>query len=168
MRGIVQAFPGRLAVAACHRRYGLGFLEVPAMRTIDRHAFTLLELLIVIFIIAIVSVVALPTIIPAMNHRQASEAARIVQGALVGARDKAIHNGRPSGIRLMPDPAFQTIVTDPKNPFFGFIDPTAILASNRIIPLDPAPDYSEGLVNVDFSPPLAKFLVPYPGQGGGN
>ena len=35
-----------------------------------------------------------------------SEAARILQGALVGARDAAIHNNTPSGIRLLPDPAF--------------------------------------------------------------
>ena len=60
----------------------------------------------VITIILIVSAVALPTVLPALSHRQVSEAARIFQGALVGARDSAIHNNAPSGIRLLPDPAF--------------------------------------------------------------
>src|ERR1044072_5270409 len=68
--------------------------------------FTLLELLAVILIITVVSVIALPTVLPALAHRQGSEAGRVLQGALVGARDKAIHDGRPSGIRLLPDPAF--------------------------------------------------------------
>src|SRR5262249_56107279 len=71
-----------------------------------RSGFTLIELLVVIFIILLVSAVALPTVLPALNHRQMSEAARILQGTLVGARDKAIHAGEPSGIRLLPDPAF--------------------------------------------------------------
>jgi type II secretory pathway pseudopilin PulG len=133
-------------------------------------------MLIVITIIVVVSVVALPVVLPAFNHRQVSDAARIVQGAIVGARDRATHGGRASGIRLLPDPAFQTIVTDASKPNYGFIDPNAILAANRIIPLDPAPDYSEGLVridftvplpNTDFKPPLTVFQVPYPGQGGG-
>src|SRR5262249_34664684 len=47
--------------------------------------FTLVELLVVITIILIVSAVALPTVLPAISHRQVSEGARILQGALVGA-----------------------------------------------------------------------------------
>ncbi len=62
--------------------------------------FTLVELLVVIVIILLVSVVALPTVLPAIQHRQVSEAARILQGALVGARDKAIHDNQPCGNRL--------------------------------------------------------------------
>jgi prepilin-type N-terminal cleavage/methylation domain-containing protein len=66
-------------------------------------AFTLVELLIVVVIIVLVSAVALPTVLPALARRQVSEAARLLQGALVGARDRAIHDGRPSGIRLLPE-----------------------------------------------------------------
>src|SRR3954447_174344 len=73
-----------------------------------RHAraggFTLIELLVVITIVVLVSAVTLPTILPALNHRRLSESARILQGALVGARDAAIRYNEPRGIRLMPDP----------------------------------------------------------------
>jgi prepilin-type N-terminal cleavage/methylation domain-containing protein len=101
--------------------------------------FTLIELLVVILIILIVSAVALPTVLPTISHRQVSEAARILQGALVGARDKAIHDGQPSGIRLLPDPAFPINWTANNT-----INSFSILAYNRIVPIDPAPEYSEG------------------------
>jgi prepilin-type N-terminal cleavage/methylation domain-containing protein len=104
-----------------------------------RGGFTLIELLVVIFIVLIVSAVALPTVYTAMNGRQVDAAARILQGTLTGARDQAIHDNRPSGIRLLPDPAFNGI-----NPATGLFDPAMPLAYNRIVPIGPAPDYSEG------------------------
>jgi len=103
---------------------------------------------VVITIILIISAIALPTILPAMRHRQVSEGARILQGALVGARDAAIHGNAPSGIRLLPDPTLNGI-----NPITGVLDPTQPLAANRIIPIDSAPEYTEGLVNVYFPNP---------------
>ena len=107
-----------------------------------RGGFTLLELLIVITIILLISAVALPTIIPAPSHRQVSEAARVVQGALVGARDEAIHTNQPSGVRLIPDPAFPIVrLAD------GTIDPSQPLAYNRVVPIGPAPAYSDGGVS---------------------
>jgi len=125
--------------------------------------FTLIELLVVILIILIISAVALPTVIPALSHRQVSEAARILQGALVGARDSAIHNNAPSGIRLLPDPAFPIQrLSD------GTIDPSQILAANRIIPIEPAPMYHEGLVSLNATAVLYGFKLPYAGDGGGN
>jgi prepilin-type N-terminal cleavage/methylation domain-containing protein len=106
-----------------------------------RRGFTLIELLVVILIILLVSAVTLPTVIPAITHRQVSEAARILQGALVGARDTAINNNAPAGIRLLVDPVFNGI-----NPSTGQLDATRILACNRFIPIQLAPDYSEGFV----------------------
>jgi prepilin-type N-terminal cleavage/methylation domain-containing protein len=139
-----------------------------AMNTMSRRlraesGFTLIEMLVVILIILIISAVALPTIIPALSHRQVSEAARILQGALVGARDSAIHNNAPSGIRLLPDPTFPILrLAD------GTIDPSQILAANRIIPIEPAPSYREGRVNLNATALLGNFVLPYPGDGGGN
>ena len=75
-------------------------------RQAGRRGFTLIELLVVMLIILLVSAVVLPTVLPAISHRQVSEAARILQGALAGARDTAINNNAPAGIRLLPDPVF--------------------------------------------------------------
>jgi prepilin-type N-terminal cleavage/methylation domain-containing protein len=135
----------------------------PAKRTTDKRGFTLVELLVVILIILLVSAAALPVVIPAYNHRQVSESARILQGALVGARDEAIHNGAAAGIRLLPDPSFNGI-----NPNTGLLDPSYPLAANRIIPIEPAPDYSEGTVSIiqdlpGFTPfANAQIFYPYP------
>ena len=89
--------------------------ESPRARRIRRLAarrgFTLIELLVVILIILLVSAVALPVVLPAMSHRQVSEAARILQGSLVGAQNSALHNASPAGIRLLPDPAFPLLYT---------------------------------------------------------
>ncbi len=149
-------------------------------RQAGRRGFTLIELLVVMLIILLVSAVVLPTVLPAISHRQVSEAARILQGALAGARDTAINNNAPAGIRLLPDPVLngQSLVNGVPT-----LDPTRILASNRYIPIQLAPDYSEGLVNVDpaNSTSLASLVAafnaagvanpgayfPYPAQNGG-
>ena len=53
-------------------------------RTTSYHGFTLVEILVVIAIILIVSVLALPTVLPALSHRQVSESARISAGGFGG------------------------------------------------------------------------------------
>lgn len=106
----------------------------------SRPAFTLIELLVVILIISLISVLAIPTIVPAIAHRQVSEAGRLLQGALVGARDAAIHNNAPSGIRLLPDIQFTGI-----DPAYNALNVSFPLAYSRIVPIEPAPNYSEGL-----------------------
>ena len=57
-----------------------------SVRVRGARGFTLIELLVVILIILLVSAVALPVVLPAMAHREVSEAARMLQAALVGAR----------------------------------------------------------------------------------
>jgi prepilin-type N-terminal cleavage/methylation domain-containing protein len=126
-----------------------------------RDGFTLVELLVVIFIILLVSAVALPTVIPAITHRQVSEAARLLQGAIVGARDAAIHANAPRGIRLLPDPTFTPLIPQGQTGA-GQIDPTRILACNRIVPIQPAPDYSEGFVNILRDPNFPGAISPFP------
>jgi len=106
-----------------------------ASRPKGPRGFTLIELLVVIAIIGLISAVALPVVLPALNERRVSEAARQVQAILGGARDAAIRANANRGIRLLPDPVFN-----------GSFASGNLLASNRIIPIEPAPDYSEGLV----------------------
>ncbi len=124
--------------------------------------FTLLEILVVIAIILLVSMVAFPTIISALSHRQVSESARILHAALAGARDAAIRNNAPSGIRLLPDPAFNGV-----NASTGQLDSSLMLAANRLIPIDPAPNYTEGLATIDYAFGVSQLQLPYPGDGGG-
>ena len=128
-----------------------------------RRGFTLLELLVVILIILLVSAVALPVVLPAMAHREVSEAARLLQAALAGARDSALRTQAPSGIRLIPDPAFPLVFLAN-----GQIDPTQPLAANRIIPIEAAPEYTEGKLLPVSNVPNGVFNIPYPaGNGGG-
>ncbi len=96
--------------------------------------FTLVELLVVIFIIVLVSAATLPVVIPAFNHRQVSEGARLLQATIAGARDAAIRANAPRGIRLMPDPSFP-----------GGASP---LAANRMIAIEPAADYTSGRLSI--------------------
>ncbi len=126
-----------------------------------RRGFTLIELLVVILIIALISVIALPTIVPALSHRQVSEAARLLQGTLAGARDQALKDNAPSGIRLLPDPAFPL-----KYLPNGQLDPNQPLIASRIIPISSAPTYKDGSIRQwqGVLPPEVSAL-PYPGPG---
>ena len=132
-----------------------------------RTGFTLVELLVVMLIILLVSALTLPAIISAISHRQVSEAARILQAALVGARDSAIHNNAISGIRLLPDPTLNGI-----DPTTGALNSALPLAMNRIVPLEAAPDYDEGFISIIqdvvtpfTNPQWGQFVYPYPTLG---
>jgi type II secretory pathway pseudopilin PulG len=113
-------------------------------------AFTLVELLVVVVIVLLVSAATLPAIIPALSHRAVSEAARILQAALVQARDTAIRNNGPRGVRFLPDPTYSA-------------PNTTILAYNRMVPIEPGPEYSNGMVTV-WPLPLATAVDPTTGQ----
>ena len=58
-------------------------------------------MLVVLTIITIVAVIAAPVL--RFGSLANQEAARLVQGALVGARDAAINRNVSCGIRLLPD-----------------------------------------------------------------
>lgn len=123
--------------------------ETPRDRRIRhyRSGFTLIELLIVIAIIGLVSVLALPTILTALNERAVVSGAATLQAALVSARDRAANSvaknlivkGAPAGIRLLPDPALPG-------------------CCNRWVETETPPDYSDGLVRID----TGTFPLPLP------
>ncbi len=121
-----------------------------------RRGFTLIELLVVIAIIGIVSAIGLTVV--SHGSTATAAAARSLQAALVGARDAAIATGRPHGIRLLLDPAFPiSRLSD------GSIDPSKPLCANRIIPIEVAPDYSEGLV-VGWGANYESYRRGFPGK----
>ncbi len=128
----------------------------------NRRGFTLLELLVVIAIVIVVSAVALPTVLSALSHRQVSEGARTLSAALAGARDAAIRDNAPRGIRLLADPTFNGI-----NPATGLLDASMPLAANRIIPIGSPPNYTEGRLILYPGPglPPAVAALPYQGPG---
>lgn len=107
-----------------------------------RSGFTMVEILVVLTIILLASLIALPTIVTSLNGRQVTDAARIFTGSLVGARDSAIRYNQPRGIRLLPDP---TLTIPPP----GQLNAGSIqLCYNRMIPIEPAGDYSQGMVTI--------------------
>jgi prepilin-type N-terminal cleavage/methylation domain-containing protein len=58
----------------------------------NKHAFTLVEMLVVISIIVLVSVVAVPSITPFLKGQGLSKGARIVQASALAARSMAINS----------------------------------------------------------------------------
>src|SRR5262245_58166700 len=101
-----------------------------------RRGFTLIELLAVMAIILITAVLVGPLL--SRNSLAMSEAARLVQGGLVGARDEAVHRNVLYGVRLVRNSSAPV-----RRLANGQIDPASLLYADRLVPLEPAPSYSE-------------------------
>ena len=117
--------------------------------------FTLIELLVVITIILLVSVIALTTIPGLVGDYQVTEGARLVQAALASARDVAIRTGDNHGIRLVYDPTLSDpFAIDPSSATLTTANggPHSRLVFNKIVPIEPAPDLSDGMLT--FVPPI--------------
>lgn len=97
-----------------------------------RHGFTLTELLVVIAILLLISAAVIPVALGALGDQEMSESASTVQAAFSLTRDAAVREGRPTGLRLVPDSVLG--------------DPYSRLASNRLREMHTPPDYSEGFV----------------------
>jgi prepilin-type N-terminal cleavage/methylation domain-containing protein len=109
-----------------------------------RGGFTLVELLVVMTIVLIVSVAALPVVLPAIRSQGVSTSALMINAELSRARDEATRANAPRGFRLMPD----------RDGRFAIGGPTP--AYSRLIAIEPAPDYSEGRIRgvILPNPPL--------------
>ncbi len=114
-----------------------------APRDGPRRGFTLVELLVVLTIALLLSILAIPPIVGAINHRTGREGASIIQAALAGARDQAARDNSPAGVRLLPDPTIP-IGRLPG----GQVDPAATLIYNRMIPLAMPPNYADGMAGI--------------------
>jgi prepilin-type N-terminal cleavage/methylation domain-containing protein len=124
--------------------------------------FTLVELLVVITIIALISAATLPVVLPALSSQQVREAARILQAALVGARDAAIRDNAPRGIRLLVDPTFTGQGAVNNQPY--------ALAYNRFIPIEVPGEYTTGLATISMPVGVnfTAYLEAGPGGAGPN
>lgn len=63
-----------------------------------RRGFSLLELMVVVFILLTVTAISLPLVVPAMSGRQVREGARMLNTFINAARNRAIETGRPAGV----------------------------------------------------------------------
>ncbi|WP_315852330.1 prepilin-type N-terminal cleavage/methylation domain-containing protein [Paludisphaera rhizosphaerae] len=113
--------------------------------------FTLIELLVVLVIVAIVAAVALPVVQTAWSGRKVDSAAQVLQGELAAARARAQASpGGVAGIRLLPDPSFPIArLAD------GSVDPSGVLAYDRVVPLVAPPGYQDGRVSIRSNYPAA-------------
>ena len=66
---------------------------------------TLVELLVVLFIMSIMLAIAVPIVRPPVEARAVREGARMVSTALTSARTRAIQTGRPVGVMFEPSDA---------------------------------------------------------------
>jgi prepilin-type N-terminal cleavage/methylation domain-containing protein len=76
-----------------------------------RAGFTLIELLVVITIIIVLAGLALALLPTANDHQKATQGAGMVQGWLLIAKQRALRDQMPRGLRLVIDPANPTVVT---------------------------------------------------------
>jgi prepilin-type N-terminal cleavage/methylation domain-containing protein len=76
-----------------------------------RAGFTLIELIVVITIIIILAGLALAFLPTATDRQRATQGAGMLQGWLLIAKQRALRDQAPRGLRLVIDPANPTIVT---------------------------------------------------------
>jgi prepilin-type N-terminal cleavage/methylation domain-containing protein len=122
----------------------------------ERRGMTLTELLVVIAIILTVTIMALPTILSAMQGQQAIAAAQLLQGGLMQCQSEAMRasNRRGGevnvaateaetlrGLRLVPE---GTLTRLPD----GTIDPAQPLVCSTLVPLTIPPAYFEGRATI--------------------
>jgi prepilin-type N-terminal cleavage/methylation domain-containing protein len=71
-------------------------------RHISRQGLTLLELLIAVFIVLLITGIAIPVMTPTVMERRQRETSRLITSYLAGARTRAIQTGRPFGVTIEP------------------------------------------------------------------
>lgn len=100
---------------------------MPANR---RCGFTLTELLIVIVIMLILATMTMSAVNLSVNNDKVRAAARQVQSALAGARDRAIYAKEPRGLRFL-------------------LDPTNNRTVSSVIYIQPTPPWTQGQIQLE-------------------
>ena len=99
-------------------------------RAPKRSAFTLVEILVVISILAILVVMTVTSINFALSSDLTRSASRQVQSYLAGARDRAIYAKEPRGVRFLLDPTNPSIVTS-------------------MVYIAPSPNWQQGVIRLE-------------------
>jgi prepilin-type N-terminal cleavage/methylation domain-containing protein len=88
----------------------------------NRNGFTMVELLVVIAILAVIAVLTLMVFRAGAGSEKMRSAARVVQSAFLGAKDRALHARDLRGVRLIRDPSNPVLV-----PGFVYLQPLPML-----------------------------------------
>ena len=120
-----------------------------------KRGFTLLELLVVIFIISILMAVAIPVLRPPMSAKAIREATRMVNSSLAISRTKALEARRPWGIMFEPLPSNESgcvilhyVYVPP--PYAGDTTASRLIVRDVTVPTPPATSSSYGTLRVDM------------------
>lgn len=85
-------------------------MQIHAVAKSQRGGFTLVELLVAISIVVVLAAVTVPLAMRFGEGRKARDAARTVQAAIAGARDRAMGAGFPVGVRFLQESTDKSIV----------------------------------------------------------
>jgi prepilin-type N-terminal cleavage/methylation domain-containing protein len=96
----------------------------------QRRAFTLLELILVLALIAMIMAAAVPSIQAMLDDARLQEAADTLRSRFAEARAHAIEEGRPYRFAIMPGQSDFRLAPDLPEYWSGAEDPTATTASN--------------------------------------
>jgi type II secretory pathway pseudopilin PulG len=99
----------------------------------SRSGFTLMELLIVVFITLAITAIAIPILAPSLDDRRLRESSRMVTTMLAAARSRAIETGRPQGVMFyrfdaLPQMTTQMAYAESQAPYSGdFLESRAVV-----------------------------------------
>lgn len=122
-------------LGAIHRasvdRAGFSGTRSPIPGPRSRAGFTLAELLVVIVIVLLLAAAAAPIALAVNNGRALREASSTLQASVAGARDRALANQEPRGIRLIPETDNPSLVRQ-----LRYIKPAKSMALGSAIVVD--------------------------------